>query len=114
MPTYEYKCQKCGQFEVEQRITEAALDTCPTCGLAVKKLMPRRLFIQFKGPGFHVNDYSATGQKTQPATSRSEVVSDSQAADPVEKSSDKQTAKPDSKAAATEAGDSGRERPQGV
>lgn len=102
MPTYEYKCQKCGRFEVEQRITEAALDACPTCGLSVKRLMPRRLFIQFKGPGFHVNDYSSTGQKAQPATSHGEVVSDSQDAGPVQKPSDNQAAKPESKTVASE------------
>ena len=31
MPIYEYKCQKCGTFEVTQRITEKPLSKCPTC-----------------------------------------------------------------------------------
>jgi len=57
MPTYEYKCPECGHFEIEQRMTDAPLAACPTCGAAVKRLMPRKLYIQFKGPGFHVNDY---------------------------------------------------------
>ncbi len=70
MPTYEYKCPKCGHFEVEQRITDDALTSCPTCGQPVKKLIPRKLSIQFKGPGFHVNDYPSGGRKAsaEPAT----------------------------------------------
>ena len=29
MPIYEYRCGKCGDFEVTQRITEPALKRCP-------------------------------------------------------------------------------------
>jgi len=29
MPIYEYKCAKCGEFEVTQRITEDASKKCP-------------------------------------------------------------------------------------
>jgi putative FmdB family regulatory protein len=57
MPIYEYKCARCGRFEVEQRMTDDPLIACPTCGEPVKKMIPRKLYIQFKGPGFHVNDY---------------------------------------------------------
>ncbi|MFB3060633.1 MAG: FmdB family zinc ribbon protein, partial [Candidatus Binatia bacterium] len=32
MPIYEYQCQKCGEFEVTQKITEQPLNVCPTCG----------------------------------------------------------------------------------
>jgi len=62
LPTYEYKCPNCGRFELLQRITEDALTACPTCGAAVKRLMPHKVFIAFKGPGFHVNDYPSTGR----------------------------------------------------
>ena len=65
MPVYEYRCPKCGEFEVEQRITEDALTSCPECGAEVKKLIPRKMHIQFKGSGFHVNDYpSGRGRST--------------------------------------------------
>ncbi|HHV43268.1 MAG TPA: zinc ribbon domain-containing protein [Firmicutes bacterium] len=56
MPTYEYKCAKCGRFEYEQRITEPALETCPTCGGKVSRLISRNVNIVFKGPGFYVTD----------------------------------------------------------
>lgn len=31
MPTYDYKCEHCGRFQVTQRITEDPLKECPTC-----------------------------------------------------------------------------------
>lgn len=55
MPVYEYKCPKCGHFEVEQAITAEALKTCPKCGKPVKKLISRSTVI-FKGSGFYVTD----------------------------------------------------------
>jgi putative FmdB family regulatory protein len=39
MPTYTYECSKCGEFEVEQSISEAALDYCPRCHGTVKRLI---------------------------------------------------------------------------
>jgi putative FmdB family regulatory protein len=32
VPTYEYKCGKCGEFEKDQRITDPPLAKCPHCG----------------------------------------------------------------------------------
>jgi len=31
--TYLYDCDNCGKIEVEQRISDEALDMCPSCGL---------------------------------------------------------------------------------
>lgn len=39
MPTYAYKCEKCGEFETEQKITEPPLAKCPTCGKKVERLI---------------------------------------------------------------------------
>jgi len=40
MPTYEYRCKKCGHiFETFQKITEDPLDSCPECGEAVERLI---------------------------------------------------------------------------
>jgi putative FmdB family regulatory protein len=57
MPTYEYKCPKCGEFEVTQRITENALKKCPTCKSKVERLLSRTSFI-LKGTGWYVTDYA--------------------------------------------------------
>ncbi|MEW6082603.1 MAG: FmdB family zinc ribbon protein [Bacillota bacterium] len=56
MPTYDYRCSKCGTFETYQRISEPPLDCCPTCQGAVKRLIGRNVGIIFKGPGFYCTD----------------------------------------------------------
>jgi putative FmdB family regulatory protein len=75
MPIYEYECQKCGSFEVTQRITEKALGRCPTCKGKVKKLISNTSF-QLKGTGWYVTDYarkdkspSKDGNGAKPSTS---------------------------------------------
>jgi len=62
MPTYEYKCDNCGPFEVERKITDKPLSNCPTCAGPVKRLISLPS-IAFKGPGFHVTDYNKEKQK---------------------------------------------------
>ncbi len=57
MPIYEYHCQKCGPFEVTQRITEKALSRCPSCKGKVKKLISNTSF-QLKGTGWYITDYA--------------------------------------------------------
>jgi putative FmdB family regulatory protein len=61
MPIYEYQCQKCGTFEVTQRITEKTLAKCPTCKGKVKKLISNTSF-QLKGTGWYITDYARKGQ----------------------------------------------------
>ena len=62
MPIYEYRCEKCGEFEVSQRITEAALQRCPTCKRKVRRLISNTSF-QLKGSGWYVTDYARAGGK---------------------------------------------------
>jgi putative FmdB family regulatory protein len=57
MPIYEYNCEKCGTFEVTQRITEKPLGKCPTCKGKVKKLISNTSF-QLKGTGWYITDYA--------------------------------------------------------
>jgi putative FmdB family regulatory protein len=57
MPIYEYQCQKCGTFEVTQRITENPLTKCPSCKSRVKKLISNTSF-QLKGTGWYLTDYA--------------------------------------------------------
>ncbi len=61
MPIYEYQCQKCGTFEITQRITEKSLTKCPTCKGKVKKLISNTSF-QLKGTGWYVTDYARKGK----------------------------------------------------
>ncbi|MCS6926720.1 MAG: zinc ribbon domain-containing protein [Candidatus Binatia bacterium] len=60
MPIYEYTCQRCGDFEVMQRISEDPLKKCPTCGATVTKLISRSAF-HLKGSGWYMTDYARNG-----------------------------------------------------
>jgi putative FmdB family regulatory protein len=60
MPIYEYTCKQCGNFEFMQRITEAPLKKCPTCGSRVSKLISRSAF-HLKGSGWYATDYGKLG-----------------------------------------------------
>ncbi|HSZ56176.1 MAG TPA: FmdB family zinc ribbon protein [Tepidisphaeraceae bacterium] len=65
MPTYEYRCTKCGhKFEKFQSITAPAIKQCPAC----KKNSAQRLIgtgagLIFKGSGFYITDYRSEGYK---------------------------------------------------
>ena len=67
MPIYEYQCQKCGTFEVTQRITEKPLGKCLTCKGKVKKLISNTSF-QLKGTGWYVTDYPRKGKNGEAKT----------------------------------------------
>jgi putative FmdB family regulatory protein len=61
MPIYEYRCEKCGDFEVTQRITEDPIGKCPTCKRKVKRLISNTSF-QLKGSGWYITDYARSGK----------------------------------------------------
>ncbi len=65
MPTYEYKCDKCGHnFEQMQSITAKALRKCPKCGKpSLKRLIGTGAGLIFKGSGFYATDYRSESYK---------------------------------------------------
>jgi len=59
MPTYEYRCQKCGHtFEEFQSIVAKPKKTCPKCDGNVERLINGGIGLIFKGSGFYVTDYA--------------------------------------------------------
>ena len=80
MPVYEYECPACEKvIEVQQRISDDPLSTCPECGGEVKKLVSMSSF-HLKGGGWYSDGYSSAsngngnggngsngGGKTKPA-----------------------------------------------
>ncbi len=64
MPTYEYRCDKCGhEFEREQRITEDPIKTCPKCkAQKARRLISVTSFV-LKGGGWYADLYSSGGKK---------------------------------------------------
>ncbi len=69
MPTYEYKCPKCGtEFEVFQKITSKPGATCPKCGgKKATRQLSGGVGVHFKGSGFYLTDYGRSGQKDKQA-----------------------------------------------
>ncbi|MEJ2751398.1 MAG: FmdB family zinc ribbon protein [Candidatus Promineifilaceae bacterium] len=60
MPTYSYKCTKCGhQFDAKQRMTDDPLTECPVCGGPVRRVVGS-VGIVFKGKGFYVTDHRSS------------------------------------------------------
>ncbi len=58
MPTYEYKCTKCGHgFELFQSMSEPPRKRCPKCRGKVEKMIGTGAGIIFKGSGFYATDY---------------------------------------------------------
>ena len=74
MPIYEYACAKCeSEFEVEQRITDDPVKTCPQCrSRKVKRLISRTSFV-LKGGGWYSDLYSSNNN----ASEKSEGAGDS-------------------------------------
>lgn len=69
MPTYDYRCEKCGDFEISQKMSDAALTVCPTCGSAVQRLISAPAF-HLKGSGWYKTDY-ASGSSSSASSSAS-------------------------------------------
>lgn len=60
MPVYEYECASCEKvFEVQQRIADDPIKSCPDCGDEVRKLISMSSF-QLKGSGWYADGYSGT------------------------------------------------------
>lgn len=58
MPTYEYKCEKCGYlFEKFQNMKAERIKECPKCKGPVRRLIGKGGGIIFKGSGFYATDY---------------------------------------------------------
>jgi len=56
MPIYEYRCTKGHTFEAMQRISEAPLETCESCGAPAVRVLHAPA-VHFKGSGFYNTDY---------------------------------------------------------
>ena len=67
MPTYEYKCRKCGNtFELIQSMTSKPSAKCPKCAGSAKRLIGNGTGIIFKGSGFYETDYKRKSPQCPP------------------------------------------------
>lgn len=99
MPFYEYECQACKFYtEVMQKISDAPLTKCPSCGKKkLKKLVSAPVF-RLKGGGWYETDFKGDGEKK-----RNLVGADKDEGKSEAKADAKPDAKAEAKPAATEA-----------
>ncbi|MEO6354092.1 MAG: FmdB family zinc ribbon protein [Oxalobacteraceae bacterium] len=75
MPIYAYRCEVCGfAKDVLQKMSDAKLTECPSCGKSSFKKQVTAAGFQLKGSGWYVTDFrggdkSAGGAQTSAASS---------------------------------------------
>jgi putative FmdB family regulatory protein len=88
MPVYEYLCKGCGhEFEREQRISDAPIKKCPSCGaLKARRQISRTSFV-LKGGGWYSDLYGSKpaaksgGDETAASESKSSDAADKPASE---------------------------------
>jgi len=75
MPFYEYECASCKFYtEVMQRVSDAALKKCPSCGRStLKKLISAPVF-RLKGAGWYETDFKSDQENKRNLADREEKV----------------------------------------
>jgi len=65
MPTYDYRCNACGdRFEEFQSMTAKPLRKCRACGaMKLERLIGTGAGVIFKGSGFYETDYRSESYK---------------------------------------------------
>ncbi len=64
MPIYEYRCSDCGfQKEFLQKVSDARLTTCTSCGKETFEKMLTAAGFQLKGSGWYATDFKNSGSK---------------------------------------------------
>lgn len=64
MPIYEYRCRSCG-FEKEylQKLSDAPITDCPSCGKAEMGKLVSAAGFQLKGSGWYATDFKNNGAR---------------------------------------------------
>jgi putative FmdB family regulatory protein len=63
MPIYEYRCTDCGfQDEYLQKVSEAPLTACPSCGKPTFRKLLSAAGFQLKGSGWYATDFKGAGK----------------------------------------------------
>jgi putative FmdB family regulatory protein len=74
MPIYAYKCASCGfAKDVLQKLSDAPLSQCPSCGAASFRKQLTAAGFQLKGSGWYATDFK--GGNTAPPPSGEEKAS---------------------------------------
>ena len=122
MPFYEYECESCKFYtEVMQKITDAPLRKCPSCGKStLKKLVSAPVF-RLKGGGWYETDFKSdqetkrnlaekadaseskpaeSGAESKPAEGKAQAKAETAEAKPTKPAAARSAAKPGARATA--------------
>ena len=68
MPTYGYKCPKCGhEYEKLQKMSDNNRAKCPNCGTRGIRVISGGAGVVFKGSGFYETDYKRASASSRPS-----------------------------------------------
>jgi putative FmdB family regulatory protein len=82
MPAYDYHCARCGGFEVQRRMSDPPLESCPNCSGPVERVISRNVNFLFKGSGFYITDYRGDSYKKDAAADSAATAKASEAKAP--------------------------------
>lgn len=72
MPIYAYRCEACGfAKDVLQKISDAPLSDCPSCGKAEFRKQVTAAGFQLKGTGWYVTDFRGGSGAASPTSASS-------------------------------------------
>ena len=100
MPIYAYRCASCGfAKDVLQKMSDAALTQCPSCGASAFQKQVTAAGFQLKGSGWYATDFKGAA----PAAAAGKEADASAASTPGAKSGDTAAVKPEAAAPAAKA-----------
>ena len=83
MPIYAYRCEACGfAKDALQKVSDAPLTDCPSCGKSALKKQLTAAGFQLKGTGWYVTDFRGGGSATAPVTAPAAASADTAAPAP--------------------------------
>jgi len=83
MPIYAYRCEACGfAKDVLQKMSDAPLTECPSCGKGTFKKQVTAAGFQLKGTGWYVTDFRNNGAAPSPSPAAAASPSPAPAAAP--------------------------------
>jgi putative FmdB family regulatory protein len=112
MPTYEYRCTKCGEhLEVVQSFKDAPLIECPQCAGELRKVFSP-VGIVFKGSGFYKTDSRSGGKKSSMYKDKESSSSSSSSSSSTSDSSSSSTSDSSSSSSSSSTSDSSSSSPK--
>ena len=70
MPIYAYRCESCGhQMDALQKMSDAPLSDCPSCGKPALSKQLTAAGFQLKGSGWYATDFKGGGSTSSSTAS---------------------------------------------